>query len=120
MGEVRVRASIGPNNYDLQDVEFVVDTGAFLTILPPSICEQLGLNFPIKHRVVLADSRRSDIDLGIAYIEIDGRQGGILVGKMDAPMPFLGVSALESLGFKVNPVEGTLEPTRPFPETPVF
>jgi len=101
-------------------VELIVDTGAFLTILPPSICDQLGISLPIKHRVVLADGRRLEIDLGIAFIKLDGRQGGILVGKMNAPMPFLGVSALESLGFKVNPVEGILEPTRPFPETPIF
>ncbi len=120
MGEVRVTAQIGPNNDEFQPVELVVDTGAFLTILPPSICDQLGLAFPIKHNVVLADDRRLEIDVGIAFIKLDGRQGGILVGKMNAPMAFLGVSALESLGFKVNPVEDTLEPTRPFPETPLL
>jgi predicted aspartyl protease len=33
---------------------------------------------------------------------------------MDVPLPLLGFSALETLGFKVDPVEGRLEETRPF------
>jgi len=33
---------------------------------------------------------------------------------MDVPMPLLGATALEILGLKVNPVEETLEPSRPF------
>jgi predicted aspartyl protease len=33
---------------------------------------------------------------------------------MDCPEPLLGVSALEALGLKVNPVAGTLEYDRPY------
>jgi hypothetical protein len=33
---------------------------------------------------------------------------------MDEPMPLLGVIALEILGLKVNPVEETIEYSRPF------
>jgi hypothetical protein len=33
---------------------------------------------------------------------------------MDVPMPLLGVITLEILGLKVNPVEETIEYSRPF------
>lgn len=98
----------------------MVDTGAFYTILPPALCEEMGLSLPLRERVVTADSRRVEIPLGLAHIELDGREAGIPVGSLDVPMPLLGVSALEALGFKVNPVEGTLEPTRPFPDVPAL
>jgi len=120
MGVVTVRARIGANADDLHEVEFMVDTGAFYTILSPALCERLGLDLPLKERVVTADSRILVMELGAAHIEIDGRAAGMLVGKLDVPAPLLGVSALEALGFKVNPVEGTLEPTRPFPKIPAL
>ncbi len=98
----------------------MVDSGAFYTILAPSLCEELGLSLPLRERVVTADNRALEIAMGPAHIEVDGREAGILVGSLDVPMPLLGVSALEALGFQVNPVDGTLEPTRPFPEIPLL
>jgi len=101
-------------------LEFVVDTGSFYRYLSPAICDRLGLFMPLTERIRTADDRSLEVPLGIAHIEIDGREGGIIVGALNVREPLLGVSALESLGFKVNPVEGTLEPTRPFPESPVM
>jgi clan AA aspartic protease len=120
MGIVRVLAEIGATNDELKQLEFMVDTGAFYTMLPPTICDELGLVLNLRERVVTADNRHLTIELGAAHLKIDGREGGILVGKMNVPWPLLGVSALESLGLKVNPIEGTLEPTRPFPEAPAL
>ncbi|MBI2913080.1 MAG: retroviral-like aspartic protease family protein, partial [Chloroflexi bacterium] len=115
MGHVTVKARIGATNENLQEVEFMVDTGAFYTILSPAICERLGIAFPLRERMVTADNRTITVEVGTAHIEINGRAAGILVGKMDVPSPLLGVSALEALGFKVNPVDGTLEPPPPKP-----
>ncbi len=120
MGHVTVKARIGATNEDLQEVEFMVDTGAFYTILSPAICERLRIALPLRERMVTADNRMLVVEVGPAHIEIHGRAAGILVGKMDVPSPLLGISALEALGFKVNPVDGTLEPTRPFPEIPLL
>ena len=120
MGVVKVTARIGQNREAAREVELMADRGAFYTILPPSICEELGLSLPLRERVVTADNRRVDISLGVAHIELDGREAGILVGSLDVPMPLLGVSALEALGFKVNTVDGTLEATRPFPDVPAL
>jgi clan AA aspartic protease len=120
MGIVRVEAEIGASNDQLKKVEFMVDTGAFYTMLPPAVCDELGLVLNLRERVVTADNRKLTIELGAAHLKINGHEGGILVGKMSVPWPLLGVSALESLGLKVNPVDGTLEPTRPFPEAPAL
>ena len=120
MGVVRVEAEIGATNESLRTIEFMVDTGAFYSMVSPETCEELGLELPLEESVVTADNRRLTINLGAAHLKINGREGAILVGSMDVPWPLLGVSALESLGLKVNPVEGTLEPTRPFPEAPAL
>lgn len=120
MGTVRITARIGSSREATREVELLVDTGAFYTILPPGLCEEMGLSLPPRERVVTVDNRRVEISLGLAHIEIDGREAGILVGSLDVPMPLLGVSALEALGFKVNPVDGSLEPTRPFPDVPAL
>lgn len=115
-----VKANVGADNDHLREIEFMVDTGAFYPVLPPAPCEQLGLEMRLKERLVTADNRPLVIELAMAHIEIDGRAAAILVGKMSVPEPLLGVSALEALGFKVNPVDGVLEPTRPYPEIPAL
>ena len=120
MGIVRTKARIGRDQDHLQEVEFLVDTGAFYTIVSPELCDGLGIQLPLRETVMTADSRRVEMSLGLAHIEIDGRQAGILVGALDVPMPLLGVSALEARGFKVDPVGGRLEPTRPFPDIPAL
>lgn len=120
MGEVKVSARVGAPGRNLRELEFMVDTGAFYTYLPPGIRSELGIALVIPHTARTADDRPLNIQLGLAYIEINGRSAGIIVSELDVPLPLLGVSALEALGFKVDPVEGKLEPTRPFPETPLL
>ena len=93
MGVVRIEAEIGASNDSLKKVEFMVDTGAFYTMLPPAICDELGLVLNLRERVVTADNRRLTIELGAelgaAHMKIDGHEGGILVGKMSVPWLFL-------------------------------
>ncbi|MEX0682807.1 MAG: aspartyl protease family protein [Dehalococcoidia bacterium] len=120
MRVVKVKAEIGATNEKLTELEFMVDTGAFYSILSPETCDEIGLNLPLRESVVTADSRSLTIELGVAHLKLNGREGGILVGKMNVPLPLLGVSALESLGFKVNPVDGTLEPILPFTGAPAL
>jgi hypothetical protein len=42
------------------------------------------------------------------------REGVFQVVLMDSPEPLLGVIVLEGLGFKVDPVTGKLEYSRPY------
>jgi predicted aspartyl protease len=120
MEEVKVLARVGFPGRTLEELEFLVDRGAFYTYLPQGKCDELGIDLIIPHRARTADNRPIEVRLGIALLETDGRSAGVIVTEMDVPLPLLGVSALEALGFKVDPVEGRLEPTRRFPETPVL
>lgn len=120
MGLVTVLAQIGATSDSLEEVEFIVDTGTFYTMLPATLCERLGLHLPLREEVTTADNHTMLIEAGVAHVQIDGRGGATLVGKMDVPMPLLGAVALESLGFKVDPVNGKLEPSRPFPGAPAL
>jgi clan AA aspartic protease len=120
MGFVKVIARIGATEEDLREVEFMVDTGTFFTVLPDDLFNELGLQARHRERVVTADNRGIFIEIGSAHIEIEDRATAVLVGRMNTPMPLLGVAALEALGFKVNPIDGTLEPDRPFPGVPVL
>ncbi|PKB79238.1 MAG: hypothetical protein BZY88_14315 [SAR202 cluster bacterium Io17-Chloro-G9] len=96
------------------EVEFLVDTGSFYSFVPPELGESLGISFPVTSRVVMADSRTVEVGVGVGYLRLGDRAGGIIVAAMEVPMPLLGASALEVLGIKVDPVEEILEHSRPF------
>ena len=114
MGLVKANALIGVNREDLHEVEFLVDTGSLYTFLTPELASTLGIDLPLTSTVILADQRTKEVPVGVAYLSLEGREGGVILAVMDVPMPLLGATALEILGLKVNPVEETLEPTRPF------
>ena len=117
MGLVMATGRIGLDEGNLQQVEFLVDTGSFYTFLTPDLAEITGISFPVTSRVIMADSRTVEVQVGVAFLQIEGREGGVIVATMDVPKPLLGASALEALGLKVNPVTETLEHTRPFGPT---
>ena len=114
MGLVKVTGRIGLDESNLREVEFLVDTGSFYTMLPSSLAADAGITFPVTSRVTLADSRTVEVGVGVAFLRLEDREGGVPVTSMDVPMPLLGASALEALGYKVDPVTETLEDTRPF------
>ena len=114
MGIVKVVGELGLEPEDLTEVEFMVDTGSLYTFVGPGLAARLGLDVPVTSDIVLANNTRMQVPLGVAYLRMQGREGGILVGSLEVPMPLLGVTALEILGFKVNPVAQTIEYDRPF------
>ena len=114
MGIVKVVGELGLEPVDLTEVEFMVDTGSLYTFVGPGLAARLGLDFPVTSDIVLANNTRMQVPLGVAYLRMQGREGGILVGSLEVPMPLLGVTALEILGFKVNPLAQTIEYDRPF------
>jgi hypothetical protein len=62
---------------------------------------------------MLADRRSVEAKLFLAEVEAQGRKGPAFVAELDTPRPLLGVYALETLGFKVNPKTGELEEIAP-------
>jgi predicted aspartyl protease len=114
VGFVRVNAEVGKDAANLREITFLVDSGSFYTILSPGVAAGLELQTTVSGPVVLADSRTLNIGLGMAYLRLMGREGGVPIGVMQVPEPLLGVTALEALGLKINPVEAVLEIARPF------
>lgn len=111
---VKVTGRIGLDVSNLRDVEFLVDTSSFYTMLPYSVPTEAGITFPVTSSVPFADSRTVEVGVGVAFLRLEDREGGVTLAPMDVPMPLMGASALEALGYKVDPVTETLEATRPF------
>ncbi len=118
MGLVKVTGYLGLNSNELIEVEFLVDTGGFYTAISPQLRDRLRLPAGLVEQTQLADSSIVDVEVTVAHLRLNGRQGPVLVEVMDVPQPLLGVSALEALGMKVNPVSGELEIVWPFDAPP--
>jgi clan AA aspartic protease len=120
MGLVRATGYIGRNRQELTEVEFLVDTGGFYTAISPQLREQLGLPAGIWEQTQLANRSIVDVEVTVAHLRLNGREGPIGIEVMDVPVPLLGVNALEALGMKVNPVSRELEVVWPFEAPPTI
>jgi predicted aspartyl protease len=111
MGETRVVVTVhGPKGH--ADVEMVADTGATLTTIPETVADEIGLIQGGRVTVKLADCSRKIVAIADAEIEFMGDRAPVrvLVGPPDQ-VSLLGLTSLETLGLKVNPVERRLEPS---------
>ena len=89
---------------------FLVDTGATDSLVPKPHLEAIGLE-PKGRRVYgLADGTEVAMDVAVGEIEFMGETvgGTILFGAPDAE-PLLGLTALESVGIEVDPVNRRLK-----------
>ncbi|MEM3430476.1 MAG: aspartyl protease family protein [Candidatus Bathyarchaeia archaeon] len=114
MGHVRVRGFIGRKRSRMEEVEFLVDTGAFYTVLTPSLAKRLGLEAQEVSELTLADKRVVQAGVTVAYMRLLDREGVLPIAIMETPEPLLGVTALEGLGLKVDPTTGELQHSRPY------
>jgi aspartyl protease family protein len=113
MGETRVKVRLhGQIGY--ADVEMMVDTGALYTKVSPALARQLGIVPNETIQVRLADGSSREAGLADARIEYGTSRRAIpvLVGPGDDLL--LGVTTLETLRLKVNPVTNSLEPVEPY------
>ena len=84
--------------------KFLVDTGAFDSLVPRARLEAIGLEPRGRREYVLADGKSIAFDITIAEIEFEGEVvGGTIVYGEEGAEPLLGVTALESGGFEVDP-----------------
>ena len=90
--------------------EFLVDTGATDCLVPRKHLESIGLLPEGQREYSLADGRRISMDITVGRVEFMGGFTGvaIVMGDDDAE-PLLGVTALESIGVEVDPVNQTLK-----------
>ena len=111
MGETTVTLIIhGPEGS--AELRTLVDTGATFSKIPRSIVEKVGLEAEYETPVELGDGRIITRTLALAEVEVAGVRRPMLVAlSEEAEAPLMGYTALEILGFKVNPVTRELEKT---------
>ena len=117
MGTFGVGVSIG--NLERQewvDLSATVDTGAFLMSMPGSLLRSLGVAPSFTENVRMADNRTREMDIGYAWLRLNGREVMTLVAfNDDYTTPLLGSLALETLRMYVDPVEQRLLPMDSIP-----
>lgn len=89
---------------------FLVDTGAPDSLVPRQHLEAIGLK-PRGQRVYeLADGSELRMDITVGQIEFMGEfVGGTIIFGDENAEPLLGVTALESVGIEVDPVNQRLK-----------
>lgn len=96
-------------------VRALVDTGATYTVIPPELADDIGVvKTPWVDKVRLADGRTIEAERIGAHIQILDRATTVWVLVMDTQEALIGADTLESLGFKVDPTTGKIEPTKSF------
>jgi clan AA aspartic protease len=111
--EVSVRLANPAQPDRVRDVSLLVDTGATLSWIQRDILQNLGVRPTDRLEFQLADGRVLQREVGAALFTIDGRTLAIPVAFGESgEESVLGATALEALGFAVDPVEQRLIPRR--------
>jgi len=89
---------------------FLVDTGATDSMAPRDELEKLGIRKEGKMAYELADGTVKEYPFGLVRIEFMGETtaGRVIFGEPGSE-PLLGVTALESVGIMVDPINKTLK-----------
>lgn len=97
------------------EVDALVGTGAFYTIVPAAKLTELGVIPFDRVRLRMADGRVNEYGLGQAVATVDGRSIPTIVvlGEDHAP-PLLGAYTLEGLRLMVDPNNAALVPQTEF------
>jgi predicted aspartyl protease len=111
LGETYTKLKIyGANG--VEELMSLVDTGATFTKVPLRVGKTLGLKPRRKVEVKLSDERSVERALCYAEAEMDGVRDLIPI-TLGGEEPLIGYTALEILGFKINPITRRLERTSP-------
>ncbi len=108
---VRVRFS-SPDGAKSVETEAIVDTGSTLSKIPRSVADELGLVPYGTRRFRLGDEREIERPVAVAEVSCEGSEAPVTVAiAEEIEGPILGATALEVLGFAVDPVNEILVPT---------
>jgi clan AA aspartic protease len=113
MGQFTVRTTIThPSDPGrVADVDLMIDTGATLSWVPRAILEQLGVPRLSRRRLILADGGTVDRETAGVLMRLKGTEGVVTVVIAESgDAHLLGATALETLGFSVDPVRQQLIP----------
>jgi len=104
---------IGPTGKS-EEVEFLVDTGATLLVVPQALAQRLELNPTRSQRVVIAGGQRDVWPIAEVRLALDGQETTTPCFIAPGGLPLLGAVAMESLFLAVDPVAKRLVPVDGF------
>jgi clan AA aspartic protease len=113
MGMFEVNANIASPASPDRSVELPlsVDTGATLSWIPRTALESVGATPVSRLPFSLADGRRLEREIAGVILTIDGRRAPLPVAFGEqGEEAVLGATALEALGFVVDPINKKLVP----------
>jgi len=112
MGTFSVAIEVSDTASDkVESVDALVDTGATNTVLPAALLHRLGVSPYRKSTFELADGRQLELEVGRAWIRVDGqREYTQVVFGPDGTDPILGAITLEEMALAVDPVSQRLVP----------
>ena len=117
MGIFTTAVSVGSmDQQEWVDLAATVDTGAFLMSVPGSLLRAIGVEPSFTENARMADGRVRTLDVGHAWLRMNGREVITLVAfNDDYTTPLLGSLALETLRLAVDPVGQRLIPLESIP-----
>lgn len=112
MGFTNVKvAVINPATALERDVELLVDTGAVLSSVPRSVLEGLGIKPIGRRRLRVYGGQVIEREAAVVVIRYEKVRAGATVLFAEEDTPVLGATALEALGYQVDPTTRQLKPT---------
>ena len=114
MGTLTVTIQVGDvGGRRFEPLEVVVDTGSTFSQVPAELLVRLGVPVQRTLESKLADGSAETVRVGETQIRLEGQQitTPVIFAK-DGEPNLLGVVALETALFAVDPVQGRLNPTR--------
>ena len=107
---------LNSDSQDTYEADFLVDTGAMDTMAPAFELKKIGMQPVGKDEYEMANGEVVEYEYGIAKLTFMGEVIGtrIIFGP-DNSKPLLGVVALESAGYLVDPKNQTLRKLRARP-----
>jgi len=92
------------------EVDLLVDTGSILTWIPQKLLARLEIKPRRRGRFKTIHGEIIERDIGIAGVKYSGQEAIVeVVFAADGDAQILGVTTLESLGYRVNPITEELE-----------
>ena len=111
MGQFSVQATIthpGDANRSAE-VALLVDTGATLSWIPREVLDRLGVPRLARRPFLLADGKTIQRDTAGVLMRLNGTDGMVTVVVAEgSDAHLLGATALETLGFGVDPIRQQL------------
>jgi len=113
MGFTNVKLTvINPATALGRDVELLVDTGAILSSVPRKILEGLGIKPIGRRRLRVYGGQVIEREVAVVIIQYEKvRAGATVLFAEKEDTPVLGATALEALGYQVDPTTRQLKPT---------